>query len=125
MTQAQHMSALERANEIRSAHAELIEQIRVRPQTSPAVPPSRRRCEGARRAAYVIERGRGPCERLRVDRLLEAVPWLGPGGTDRFLRAAGVTIADKRIGELSDRQRTLLAEALRTWAEPQAVKAAA
>lgn len=125
MTQAQHMSALERANEIRSAHAELLEQIRVRPRTSPAVPPSRRRGEGARRAAYVLERGRGPCERLRVDRLLEAVPRLGPNGTARFLRAAGVTLADKRIGELTDRQRSQLAEALRAWAEPEAVTAAA
>lgn len=112
----QSITALARANQVRTAHAELLEQLRLRPRRGEVrLPVPQRRREGASRAAAFLETGTGLSMTVRLEPFLDAIPGMGSTHANRMIAAIGVRSANKKLSELTDRQRSELAERLRTW----------
>ena len=63
---------------------------------------------GRRMVADVI-RSPSPLDAFRLGRLLLSIPWFGEERMYRVLNRAGVRSADRRLRDLSDRQRAILA----------------
>lgn len=82
--------ALEKAQHVRTTNARTLHDIR----------------HGVRRLRAVLD---DEClQRAPLARLLRAQPGWGQVRAQRALRALGVTRYDMRLGELTDRQRSLL-----------------
>jgi len=103
----QHLQALASANQTRMGTAELRRQIR---DAGPA--------KGAMLLARAIDRdhddhilGSG-----RIGHMMRAVPRLGPTKVTKCLLAAGVYNQDKRLRELTARQRDAVVIQLEMWA---------
>lgn len=92
-THAQRMEALLKANEIRVHMANERKRLKAGTTTLDDV------------------LGDPRCGSMYVAQALQAIPRFGPGKADRVMRRAGVS-PSKRIGGLTDRQRTaIIAEA--------------
>lgn len=100
MPVAQHMAALRLGNRHRLRHADLRKRIAAKPRE-----------KGRDHAARVIESPNG-YRGLRVELLLTAVERIGPTVAGRMLHGIGVNPRAK-LGELTTRQRLLLAHHLR------------
>ena len=112
----QSINALARANQVRAAHAELLEQLRLRPRRGEVrLPVSQRRREGASRAAAFLETGTGVSLTIRIEPFLHAIPGMGATHANRLIASIGVRSAHKKLSELTDRQRSELAARLRQW----------
>lgn len=101
-TNPQPLAALAVANERRIRMAATLNQIR------PLNPRA-----GREHAAAIID---NPDEHERVlplYRLLAAIRWVGDDQIGRLLQRAGIVRPNKRLGDLTDRQRRALADALR------------
>lgn len=97
----QRMSALARANEVRIENAQVLAEIHGLSYR-----------EGMRRVAGLLAEP-GTCGALPVYRLLMAPRRIGASKVATILRAAGVVSGDRRVRELSPRQRDMLAGLLR------------
>ena len=97
----QSEQALRRANETRLAHADIIRSISrtERPQALTL-------------ARGLLDHPDGPAATLRLDRLIKAVPGIGPERCRLILRHVGLVGGPRRVGDLTPRQRRLVAEAL-------------
>lgn len=93
----QHLQALARANEIRLAHAAVIRSI-----DSPAA------------AAAILRDPPEQTASLRLARILKSVPGYGPARTTRLLNRCAIQLArlQRGLGELTDRERNRIADAL-------------
>jgi hypothetical protein len=76
-----------------------------------------RRSEAARRLAEAIADPDEALNTNRVSWLLKAVPGIGDSAARKCLVAAGVQGGDKRVRDLTVRQRNLIAAQLFLWAE--------
>lgn len=96
--QPQCLAALAKANVIRKSNADFIRQLRTGPG------------EAARFlvAAALVEPD-DATGALPVRRLLLGIPRFGAARAGRYLRAAGIVSGDRRVRDLSDRQRQQLA----------------
>jgi hypothetical protein len=98
----QHLRALQNANEARVAHAAIKKRVKYSGSTA----------AGREVAAGVLEDPPALCSNLLVADLLEAIPRYGDTTARRVLREH--TIHElKRLGALTERQRLVLASALR------------
>ena len=99
----QRLSALERANKVRTTQAAFARQVsRV---------PTREGCE---LVAAAIEAG--TVESFAVGRLLRSIRVIGHQKMLRLLDMASIRSESRRVGELTDRQKTRLATLLRARA---------
>lgn len=96
-TVEQRDAALAKANTVRTANAQMFAEIRLMP-----------RPEGMARVARMLVE-EGPWEAAPVYRLLTAPQRIGETKAAIMLRAAGVVSGDRRVRDLSPRQRDLLA----------------
>jgi hypothetical protein len=108
-THRQRRSALQRADEVRFAHRDIVRRLR---EGGTLV-------AGASVAANMLERPSEHVLRMRVGRFLDACPYLGHRRVRKLVIAAGTSERTK-IGELSERQRRLLADMLRQKVETRA-----
>lgn len=99
--QPQHLQALAKANEKRCAMAAIKRDLRA----------TKNREIGCAVAADLIDQGRA--DDMRVGDLLNAIPYVGKAAILRMSRKAGIVTLDRRIRDLSDRQRRVLASLLR------------
>lgn len=97
----QSMRALVLANHVRQAHATI--KLRLR-----SMPPG----EAVELAAAILRDPQGPERTLRVAALLRAVPRRGATHVAAMLRHAGLVGGTHRVGDLTARQRDVLADAL-------------
>ena len=105
---AQQLSALERANHVRLLQIELKRQVRQAGVSG-----------GRLLLATVLEDGPDarPELAMPVRRLLLLIPRMGEARVHRYLGKVGVYSGDRRVRDLSDRQRLLIAGLLREgWA---------
>ena len=98
------MVALAKANEVRFANADLVKLIRESGAD-----------QGRSVVASTLEDlgGDDPVGGMPIRRLLLAIPKFGEKRAGRYLRAVGLFTGDRRVRELSDRQRAKLAALLR------------
>lgn len=99
---AQRMSALDHANEIRIGNAQLRREIRALSKP-----------DAYRRVADLLECPEGYVESMPIGRLLNSIERVGARKVDRILMVACVRSSDRRVGALTDRQRSILAVVLR------------
>lgn len=97
----QCMNALELANKIRTANADLRREITELPHD-----------QGCAKVADLLTNPSGPVASFQIGRLLKCIDWIGDTGMIRYLRYAGIITATKRVGALTPRQRKCLTEAL-------------
>lgn len=103
--QSQPMQALTRANDVRRNTAELKNQIRA---LSPRA--------GAELAADIIENDEDElCGAIRILALLLCVRRLGEHKVMKCLITAGIVNADRRLRDLTPRQRKAVAAQVRLW----------
>ena len=108
LPQPQHMEALALANEVRFAQTDLFRSIRSLPSN-----------DSHERAAAVL---REPCEVARgalLGRILQSVKRFGPRRIDGMLLDVGMPRGRliRRVGELTERERVVLAEWLEGTAQ--------
>lgn len=102
----QRRNALERANETRLAQARIKLNIM-----------SMSRLEGCRLVAAMLDDPTGFVPSMRVGHLLHAPSRVGGKSVRKWLGKAQVGSADRRVSELSARQRVVLAGLLREFAD--------
>jgi hypothetical protein len=104
---AQSMEALAGANEIRIGISRIRRYVEGLPQPLAAV-----------RVADALEHDydEPAIGAMRAGGLLAAIHRFGPARVRACLRLAGVESADRRVRELSERQRRVIAGQLRLWA---------
>ena len=103
----QHMKALKWANEVRLGQAALRRELKVLP-----------RIEGQERLAEIVEATEDPIVlRARIGYLYESLERIGPNMARRRLKSLDLK-PETTLGELSQRQRDLLALALRQNGSP-------
>lgn len=103
-TEPQHLRALALANRTRHAQSECRRAVREAPDTA----------EGRRRAAALIEENPAELRNHPLDTLLREIPRQWGAVTVRMLREAGIPEHRRKlIGELTERQRGVLAGVLR------------
>lgn len=104
----QRGDALAKANRVRLANAQTYREIRALP--APAA---------FRRVSGILRAPRGAECAMRVDALLSAASRIGPSKVAALIALAGVRHADRRLRDLTDRQRRVIATALdhprRVW----------
>jgi hypothetical protein len=98
----QRKTAMVRANQTRAAVAELKADIAGRGMAG-----------GCLRAAEFLDDPGSPADAVRVFALLKAVTWLGEAKVWLLLDMVGVRSGDRRVRELTARQRHALAASLR------------
>jgi hypothetical protein len=100
----QRMAALAIANVVRTTNSQTWHDIRARGREA-----------GRERAAELLEdlEPGEPLAAMPVRRLLLAIPRFGESRMRRCLANAGVHSGDRRVGQLSERQRQMLADMLR------------
>lgn len=103
----QHLKALEQANRVRLARAELKRSVRA----------------GALSASEVILSNPWEADRMEVSDLLTSQKRWGRERSRRLLMPAGIP-ENKHIGTLTDRQRTALADGLAARAATRVLNAA-
>ena len=98
----QHMKALKWANEVRLGNAALRRELKALP-----------RSEGQERLAEIVESTEDPIVlRARIGYLYASLERIGPNMAGRRLKTLDMK-PETTLGELSQRQRDLLAESLR------------
>jgi hypothetical protein len=102
----QHMQALAAANEIRMAIADFKRDTRLLGTRGAAL-----------RVADVLDGDHDAPEQIRVQHLLSCIPRVGQGKVGTLMHTAGVGSWTKRLGDLTPRQRRVLALQLRLWVE--------
>lgn len=102
---AQRDAAMALANQIRSAMKNIKGEIK---------PLSHR--DGCARVAEFLIDPEEPAAAIRVRALLRAIRLMGNTKADNLLWQAGIANGDKRVRELTDRQRVALADHLRVRA---------
>lgn len=101
----QRMIALDRANQIRAGNAETRARLK---KMDGAL--------GAYLVAELLEDMTSTIQALPVSRLLNSIRGVGPGKMEWFCRRAGCSL-DRKVRDLTDRQRELLAEKLVHYAQ--------
>lgn len=101
-TRMQKRGALEKANATRIGNARFRDETRLLPAV-----------EAARRIAEVLESPEGCVCAMPMGRLLMSIERVGHQRAQRWLTLAGVRSMDRRVDELTDRQRALIATILR------------
>lgn len=102
----QRTAALQRANDVRTANAETMRSIRSQPYLS-----------ALRAVADMIEANRPPAAAMPIWRVLRAVPKVGDVRVRRWIASAGIWSGDRRLDQLTDRQREHLVKQLRAIAD--------
>jgi cytolysin (calcineurin-like family phosphatase) len=100
---AQRQAALTRANEIRTGKARLKRALNALPTR-----------QAATQIAQLLETRDPIANRCTVRELTRACRGIGDLKTSRLVHLAAISTMDKRIHELTDRQRNMLAFALRS-----------
>lgn len=103
MTSQQQEEALARANTIRLAQAAFRREVAAMP-----------RLEGMGVVAAALEDPDEIIGAMRLGFVLAAPRRCSPGTAERLLRVVGVGSSDRRVRELTQRQRKLLSVALRS-----------
>lgn len=101
-TQPQHMEALNRANFVRAQIAEFCRELR-----------GMSNADGRARLAAELKDPNEFIARAPIGRLVMSVRLLGREKARIVLRLAGIAAVDKRVDELTKRQRDIIADALR------------
>lgn len=104
----QHMQALARAEQIKAAKGQFSRAVRALPSGA-----------GARKVAHAIEHEHDDpiIGRLRIRSMLSRIKYMGDQKVAKCLVAAGVVNGDRRLNELTERQRGALVIQLELWAE--------
>lgn len=105
-THEQRMASLDKANYVRTTNSQTWWSIRLL-----------QREEGCECVADLLERfdedAGDPLGAMPIRRLLLAVPRFGETKMRRYLAHAGVHSGDRKVGQLSDRQRRVIADQMR------------
>lgn len=106
----QHMQALAKAEAQKTAAGDFKRSVRSLPAGA-----------GARKIAVTLEHDHHDdvIGRIRIRRLLLCIKRMGEQNVTRCLLAAGVTNSDRRLTELTPRQRSAVAIQLLMWAGQQ------
>lgn len=104
----QHMQALASAEAQKLAKGDFNRTVSVLPPAA-----------GARKVADAVEHDYQDqaIGRLRIRRMLAVIKRMGNQNVDRCLRAAGVMNGDRRLNELTPRQRGAIVIQLELWAD--------
>lgn len=99
---AQQMQALERGNAVRLEIASRRQQLRSLPEL-----------DARRYAADMIDNPDDIASRMKASVLVKEIRHFGDQKVARILRLAGIHAVERRLSDLTDRQRHIIAEALR------------
>lgn len=105
----QHMEALAHANDVRLGIAEFRREVSAHGRTGNA--------DAARKVARAILANGETLGRARVGHLISAIPGIGASQVRKCAVAAGVTSVDRRVQDLTERQRKAVAYQLGFWAD--------
>ncbi|MFT4035917.1 MAG: hypothetical protein QM679_10130 [Patulibacter sp.] len=112
----QQRAALRRANEVRLAHARLIDEVRTLATPSAGRNTASLRHQSAAVVIDALTSPADPIDSIRLHRLLPALRGWNEGKTIAALNAAGIRRSSMRIRDLTDRQRAALADYVAHWA---------
>ena len=105
----QHLQALQLAQQRRMGASEIRNQLRAMGR--------KRGAEAAWTLAGVITNPDENVGSAKVATMLKAIPGMGDTAARKCLTAAGVPNGEKRVRDLTDRQRNSIAGQLAFWAE--------
>lgn len=99
----QQRAAIRLANEVRAIHAQVKANLKAQPTVN----------DGRLLAAQLLDELHPDHARLRVEPFLRAIPSHGRDRVRRLLIAAQIVDPNRRLGELTERQRHTIASILR------------